>query len=564
MTRVLASLAVAISLCVAAAAGVSPGSISGYVRDSSGVAQMGASVELAGNAGQHLVAFTDGHGFFRVAGLPAGSYDLRVSAPSFLPALREDVVLASGASKVLNITLNTLFEAIRMMPELKRSADEDDSWKWTLRSTANRPILRFEGATPVVVESAQQDHGTKGSLAFMAGGTNEGYGSAADLGTAFNVEHSIFRTAVIGLAGDLGHPAGGMPDGVVRVSYQRQNEDGWTPAVAFTVRRFSTPDAVPHGGALQALAMSYSDGFSLGDLADIQFGGDTEAIEFLGREVNAFRPAAMADVHLTPNLVLEYRYTTEEPNTRASKGFDSAPADLSESGPRMTMVDGLPLVENAHHHEVSLSQRMGNTKVQVGYFNDRIKDPALLGVGDIETQPGDILPDVYSGTFSFNGGLLEAQGVRLVLQHRFSNGITATADYAYGGVLDLEQPNLDWASVRNGLEHGWRHTAALKLNGGLPHCKTRWIASYRWTSGDNTLTEVDLFNASAGQADPYFNLFVRQPLPHLHGMPLNMEALIDLRNLLAQGYVPVIGPDGKTVYLTQSARSVRGGLAFTF
>jgi len=40
--------------------------------------------------------------------------------------------------------------------------------------------------------------------------------------------------------------------------------------------------------------------------------------------------------------------------------------------------------------------------------------------------------------------------------------------------------------------------------------------------------------------------------------------LVDLRNLLAQGYVPVIAPDGHTVYLMQSARSVRGGLAFTF
>ena len=73
-----------------------------------------------------------------------------------------------------------------------------------------------------------------------------------------------------------------------------------------------------------------------------------------------------------------------------------------------------------------------------------------------------------------------------------------------------------------------------------------------------------MFNASAGQADPFFNLFVRQPLPRIHGLPLNMEALVDLRNLLAQGYVPVIGPDGHTVYLMQSARSVRGGVAFTF
>jgi len=564
MTRTLASLTLAISLCVAASAGVAPGAISGYVRDSSGVAQMGASVEVDGAAGQHLAAYTDSKGFFRIGGLSAGTYDLRVSAPSFLPALREDVALAAGASKVLNITLNTLFEAIRMVPELKRSTDEDDSWKWTLRSTANRPILRFEGTTPVVVESAAKDRSMKGTLAFMAGGSNEGYGSAADLGTAFNVEHSIFRTAVIGLAGDLGYPAGGVPDGVVRASYRRQNEDGWTPTFAFTVRRFSAPDSVPHGGALQALSMSYSDGFSLGDLIDVQFGGDAQAVQFLGREVNAFRPAGTADLHLTPDLTLEYRYTTEEPSTRASKGFDTAPADLSENAPRLTMVDGVPLMENAHHHEVSLSKRLGNTKVQVAYFNDRIKDPALLGVGEIGIGADDILPDFYSGTFSFNGGLLEAQGVRLVVQRRFSNGVTATVDYAYGGVLDLEQPNVDWNMVRGSLEHSWRHTAALKLNGGVPHCKTRWIASYRWTSGDNTLTPVDLFNASAGQADPYFNIFLRQPLPHIHGMPLNMEAIIDLRNLLAQGYVPVMGPDGKTVYLMQSARSVRGGLAFSF
>src|SRR5208283_296814 len=382
---------------------------------------------------------------------------------------------------------------------------------------------------------------------------------------AFSVERSIFRTAIIGLAGDLGYPGGGTPDGVVRASYRRQKEDGWSPTIALTVRRFSTPDAVPHGGALQALALSYSDGFSVGDLLDFQFSGNAEAIQFLGREANAFRPAGAVDLHLTPDLILEYRYTTEEPNTRASKGFDTAPADLSESAPRMTMVDGMPLLENAHHHEFSLSQRIGtNDKVQVAYFSDRIKDPALLGIGVIGIGADDILPDVYSGTFSFNGGLLEAQGVRLVLQHRFNAAVTATLDYAYGGVLELEQPYVDWNAVRGSLDHGWRHTAALKLNGGIPHCKTRWIASYRWTSGDNTLTQVDAFDASAGQADPFFNLFVRQPLPHIHGMPPNMEALIDLRNLLAQGYVPVIGPDGKTVYLMQSARSVRGGLAFTF
>jgi hypothetical protein len=70
-----------------------------------------------------------------------------------------------------------------------------------------------------------------------------------------------------------------------------------------------------------------------------------------------------------------------------------------------------------------------------------------------------------------------------------------------------------------------------------------------------------MFNSSPGQSDPYLNIFIRQPIPALGG---RIEALIDIRNLLAQGYVPVLGQDGQTVYLVDSARSVRGGVAFTF
>ncbi len=562
MTRILATCVVVASLCVAASAGVNPGSISGFVKNTAGVPQMGATVQLVNAGGQAQVAYTDVKGYFRLAGLLPGSYDVHVSAPSFLPTLREDVVLASGASKVLNITLNTLFEAVRMLPPLKKSDGDDDSWKWTLRSTANRPVLRFDGDTAIIIETQQAGQPLKGTLALMAGAASEGYGSASDLGTAFNVEQSIFHTGTLGFSGDLGYGAG-TPDGVIRASYSRDTQDGWHQSVSLIVRRFAAPETVPRGGALDAVAMSYADGFSVGDLMDFQMGGEAQAIQFLGREANAFRPSAIADFHLGPDTILEYRYATSEPNTRASKGFDSAPADLTETAPRMTMVNGLPLLENAHHHEVSLSERLGDNKLQLAYYNDRIKDPALLGVGDINGAGDSVLPDVYSGTFTYNGGELRAQGVRFVYQRKVSSNLTATLDYAYGGVLELQQPEMNWSAAGDNLYHGWRHSAALKLNGTLPRCKARWIASYRWTSGQ-TLLPVDLFNASAGQADPFFNLFIRQPLPHFHGMPGNMEALIDVRNLLAQGYVPVVGPDGSTVYLVQSARSVRGGLAFTF
>ena len=134
------------------------------------------------------VVHTDGKGYFAASSLVPGSYDVHVSAPSFLPTLREDVVLAAGASKILNITLNTLFEAVSMLPPLKKNNDENDSWKWTLRNTANRPVLRFDGDTALIVETQQEGQQLKGTLALMAGAASEGYGSASDLGTAFSVE----------------------------------------------------------------------------------------------------------------------------------------------------------------------------------------------------------------------------------------------------------------------------------------------------------------------------------------------------------------------------------------
>ena len=340
MTRMLGWFAVAVSLCVSAVAGVAPGSISGSVKDSSGVTQMGAVIEmLAVGTGQHLLAYSDADGRFTIEGLAPGTYDLRVTAPSFLPTVREDIALAAGATKIVNVTLNTLFEAARMMPPRKRDNNDDDSWKWTLRSTANRPILRFDDGIPVVVETGQQDRTLKGSLAFMAGGSNQGYGSSSDLGTSFTVEQSIFSTGVLALDGNLGYGAGtGTPDGVLRASYSSGVESGSPHQLAFTMRRFSGPDLLVHRGSLQALALSSANTFSIGDSLDFQYGGELETIQFMGR-ANAFRPYGALDWHVGENTVIEYRYATSEPTTRASKGFDSAPADLSESGPRMTLLE---------------------------------------------------------------------------------------------------------------------------------------------------------------------------------------------------------------------------------
>jgi Carboxypeptidase regulatory-like domain len=550
-------------LAMPAAAAPKLSTISGCVRNSAGVPQMGAAVEIFSLNAQALTVFTDVHGFYSATDLLPGIYAIKVSAASFLPSLRENVNLRSGTNTVINLTLNTLFEAVQFKPRRGTAADDDD-WKWTLRSMANRPILRLVGDDgPLVVVSKSdkaEDRVLKARVAFIGGSGSDGYGSTSDVSTAFSIERSIFTSGTVSLNGNVGY-GNGSPDTVVRAGYSHTMADGSRPELALTIRRFNSPDNMIRNAALQALALSMSDTVNLADFIELNVGSELQTIQFMGR-VNAFRPFGSADVHLSPNTVVEYRYATSLPNQREIKGFDTAPADLSESGPRMSISNNQAALERAHHHEISISQRVGNNNFQLAAYSDRISNTAVTGVGDVTAESGEVLPDVYSGTFTYRGTELNTNGLRLVAQRKLTSDITGTLDYSFGGVLDLPGGS-EWSSLRDSLRTERRHAVTGKISGMIPHSKTRWIASYKWTSGQ-AITPVDMFNASPGQADPYFSIFLRQPLPCMPFFPGHLEALIDVRNLLAQGYVPVMGQDGHTLYLVQSARALRGGLAFTF
>jgi hypothetical protein len=556
--RQLGYWAVIVALSLPAWAGERPGAISGYVRDASGTPQMGAVVEIARSAARSLTVFTDGAGFYSASGLLPGLYSVKVSAPSFLPALEEKIGLQPGTSIHLNITLNTLLNAIRVGP-LRGTADDDD-WKWTLRSVANRPVLRVLD-DPVAVAEQRQDHDLKASLSFLAGSLAEGYGSGSDMSTGFSVERSIFSASRLGLSGNVGY-GDSLPTAVLRATYLHRMPDGSGPAMAVTMRRFAPSDPNLHYAALQALALTAGDDFTVGDVLELKFGSELQTIQFLGR-VTAFRPYGSIDLHASPNTVVEYDYTTSLPNTRADKGFDSAPADLSEADPRISMTNFTTRLERAHHQELNVSRRIGKTSVQAAVFSDRVANTALIGTGMVTAAGGFLLPDPYSGTFTYAGDTLDTHGVRVVLERKFSSDLTATLDYAYGGVLDLAKPDVELQDAGQWITTQRRQALAAKFAGTISRSHTRWIASYRWINGP-ALTPVDMFNASPGQSDPFLNLFIRQHIPTLGFLPTHMEALIDLRNLLAQGYVPVMGQDGQTVYLVQAARSVRGGLTITF
>jgi hypothetical protein len=562
MGRRVGSLLVLVTVALSVPALAGQASISGNVKNAMGIPQMGAMVEvISQKSSQTFRVFTDNTGYYLVDGLAMGAYDVKVSAASFLPTLRENVNLKSGANLVINLTLNTLTDAIRLLPA-KQGAQEDDDWKWTLRSPANRPILRITNGQAVVVANGKQDRKLKTSVAFVAGNDGTAFGSPSEMSTQVGVERSIFQTGLLSLNGDLGYGLG-PNSGVLRASYAHHMSDGSTPQIAVTLRRFATsPTEVLRDAALEAMTVNMSDRTTLAGFIDLQAGAEFQTVQFMGH-VNAYKPFGSMDIHLSPDTVVEYQYTTSVPNMRRLKGFDSAPADLSEESPRMSLVEAQSVLERARHQEISVAHRWNKNSIQVAYYGDRIRNAALTGVGEINGEAVNVLPDVYSGTFAYNGGNLSTNGMRLVYQRQLPDGMTATLDYGYGGVLELANA-ASLNDARSHIESDYRHSIAAKLTGSLPHCKTQWITSYKWINNGPSLTPVDLFNSGPGQTDSYLNVFVRQPLPGPSFIPGKMEALLDIRNLLAQGYQPVMGSDGQVVYLVQAPRSVRGGVAFVF
>ncbi len=111
--------------------------------------------------------------------------------------------------------------------------------------------------------------------------------------------------------------------------------NGSKPEVALTMRRLAAPGIDPHTAALQASRFPPPINLRSVNVLELRFGSELQTIQFMGR-VTAFRPFGSADLHLSPNTVVEYRYATSEPDSRVEKGFESAPADLSESGPHMS------------------------------------------------------------------------------------------------------------------------------------------------------------------------------------------------------------------------------------
>ena len=546
--------------------------VSGVVRDAQGVAQLGALVQVVANDSAVLgTAFTDLHGRYLIPHLAPGKYEVRASAALFVPAMRGNLQLRAGAQAIVNLTLNTLFESATWIPAERRKADEpSDDWKWTMRSAANRPILRLaEDGDIIMVSSsvteAPRKHSDKVRAEMTAGDGGFGNGGVHNV---FVLDRTLDDGSGLVLHADFGQQPGGTgirPSTEVATGFETRL--GFAGAGRAVVSYQSHPELVSSGGTpgLDAMQVSSAQQMQIGDFADVEAGGTLYVVHSLGY-ASGSRPFLKITAHPVKDWTVGYRMATSQ-NLQSFAGLDSVQQEL----PIAVMYQGRMQTEQGHHQEFSASRKAGPGLVQISYYRDSLDRVAVsgggaLGAADIQQaiQPGrnGIVADSTTGNFRFLSGGYKAQGVNVTLTEPLSSTMWVAVEYGTGaGLAAKDGAVMSLPTASTSLAPQVAQTATIALRGRVVRSGTRVRASYRWQPA-RLVTAVDPYAAFGDQA--YFSCHLRQALRLGSLLPNGLDATVDVTNLMAQGYRPFLSADGQTLFLAQSPRTVQAGLAFTF
>jgi len=534
----------------------SSGSVLGLVISATGLPQSGAVIRVRpvrnGSKAQRQV--TGSAGTFSLASLLPGAYVVEVGDGHQILAQRRLVVYARQRA-VLTITLPNLLSSLRFAPPGSAWANEDEQFRWVLRSTANeRPILRLFD-DPAEPSSALR--GVRGFVALSAGGGPQAFTSAGDLTTSFHLEKALAGAAALIFGGNLGVGiAGGNPDSRMEATYRPRAFGNHHSLMSVSARQVASVAGLPD---LRVISLNDADNTELGDSIHVEYGAFLNAVSLL-RTLRTIDPYARVQFRLTPTSGVEYRFATATPPLR----FAGDHAEVADPTPRVTMVGFRPRMEHAQHHELTYHNELTpDDLIEVTVFSDHFADTAVTGQWrpGMDLSSGYLLPDVFGNTFTANGGSYSGSGLRLLYHRQFSPEWRASLGFADGAVLTAGHPVAAGGHLDSALTPARRYALTVKLSGTTPWSGTHVTASYRHLSG-SSITALDPYDDSLGQSDSYANLLIRQPLPRF--WLGKVEALAEFHNLLAQGYVPVLSGDGHTVVLLQSARAIRGGLSINF
>jgi hypothetical protein len=571
------------------------GGILGQVRGSSGIAQMGATVLLYDRYDQ-LVRRTlsNEEGKFSFALLTPDLYSIRVTLSSFVPAMRRNIAVAAGSENILQINLAGLFSTVDLISSGPAAGTlVTDNWKWVLRSSqSTRPVLRFlpqwnPSSTSSSQSNASVFSNTTGLVTISAGdGDSFTTGSPQAMGTAFAFATSLFGGSRVLFSGNLGYTgSSGLPTAGLRTSYSRSRDGESGPQVTLTVRQvYLSPregmNGIESGPALRTASLSTHDHIDLAEHLRLEYGFSMESVSFLER-LNYVSPFARATYDLGSKGLLRFGYsdgaqptelaaqapTASSPETGG--GGESLNQDLAALAtlPRVSLADDRVRVQRTQNFEMGYQRVAGRTTFMTAVYAESVSNAAFTLSGTPNFLPvTDSMPDIGTNSSIFNIGSYKRVGYTAAVKHSLTEHLDIAVAAGRTGALTADAAQFDTdtaAGIRGAIREEQRPWMTASAGMIVPVTGTRIQSSYGWTDPRQLMPDHYFVTGDIQQSTGW-NVRVRQPLPFFPGLAGRLEATAELRNMLAQGYLPISDAAGRKALLTNAPRAIRGGLAFIF
>jgi len=562
------------------------GDILGQVKDAAGASQMGASVYLY-NRYDELVrkGLSNEQGRFAFDALSPDLYSIRVILASFVPAERRNISVLPNSENRLDINLTSVLSSIGVTttPTSPGTLMTDD-WKWVLRtSQATRPVLRF--LPEIASRGSSATHSvftgfsnTTGVVKLSAGdGESFARGTQQDLGTAFAIATTLANSARVQLSGNVGYAGSSvLPGAGFRTSYSRSSGDGSNPEIAVTMRqmylspRGSMAPGSDNPPVLRTMSLALLDRVDISDNLHVDYGFDSESISYFDR-INYVSPFIRATFDAGAQGRVRVAFTSGGSPTELLARDDQKAGELEQDltalagMPTLSLSDSHLTVERTQNLEIGYERVAGSRTYSLGAYDESVSNASFMLSGQSAFIPAaDLLPDLGSRSSIFNIGSFHRTGYNAGVRQTLGDHAEVSVTAGRAGVLaapGTEGSYTDSQTLRAGISQAQRAWVTIRVAGTVPRAGTRVAANYGWTDF-HVLMPVHLFVTQAGNQDIGVNVHLSQPLPLIR-VPWRMEATADLRNLLAQGYLPLGGGSARSV-LTNSPRLVRGGLNFIF
>jgi hypothetical protein len=237
----------------------------------------------------------------------------------------------------------------------------------------------------------------------------------------------------------------------------------------------------------------------------------------------------------------------------------SGPLNALNRLPQISRRGGQLELERTQNYELGYDKTAGSLTYAVSAFYEKVSNGRINLAGDVTSlDSGDLLFDGLSKTSTYNIGRYARTGYLASVDQRVNDSLDVTM--AYGRMAGFTAGGGGRTQL---LDLGGHNVATVNVNTRSRVTGTRLTATYGWVD-NQAVVPRHVFTTQSAYVLPGINVAIRQPLPSPFGMPWRFEVTADVRNLLAQDYLPVGGGDGRRFLVVQAPRIIRGGVNFTF